>query len=46
MVEFDEYFRVEPLKTYHRVVLMREFMEELAPKVWPEEKRVGEEHFR
>lgn len=34
-VPFDTYFKVEPLKEYHRVMTMESFMEELAPTIWP-----------
>uniref|UniRef100_A0A1I8NLW7 GDP-fucose protein O-fucosyltransferase 1 n=1 Tax=Stomoxys calcitrans TaxID=35570 RepID=A0A1I8NLW7_STOCA len=40
-VPFDTYFDVETLQTYHRIILMADFMKEFAPTVWPEEKRVS-----
>lgn len=40
-IPFDKYFQVEPLLDYHRVVLMQEFMDKLAPTVWPAEERVS-----
>ncbi|KAF6214595.1 hypothetical protein GE061_009338 [Apolygus lucorum] len=40
-VPFDTYFQVEPLQKYHRVVLMEEFMRDIAPTLWPPEKRVS-----
>lgn len=40
-VPFDTYFDVESLQEYHRVILMADFMEELAPTIWPEDKRVS-----
>lgn len=32
---FDKYFQVEPLQEYTKVILMKDFMQHLAPKVWP-----------
>lgn len=40
-IPFNTYFAVEPLENYHRVILMEEFMKELSPLIWPEEKRIS-----
>ncbi|XP_061401462.1 GDP-fucose protein O-fucosyltransferase 1 [Musca vetustissima] len=40
-VPFDNYFDVEALQAYHRVILMADFMDELAPTIWPEAKRIS-----
>ncbi|OWF42645.1 GDP-fucose protein O-fucosyltransferase 1-like [Mizuhopecten yessoensis] len=38
-VPFDTYFKVEPLRAYHRVMTMESFMKELAPTIWPPKDR-------
>lgn len=40
-VPFDNYFNVDVLKTYHDVVTMEVFMEEIAPSIWPPDKRIS-----
>ncbi|XP_055902803.1 GDP-fucose protein O-fucosyltransferase 1 [Eupeodes corollae] len=40
-ISFDEYFQVEPLQKYHRVILMHEFMKNVADKLWPETERTS-----
>lgn len=40
-IPFDRYFQVDPLRQYHSVITMHEFMETLAPKLWPPGKRFG-----
>ena len=41
MIPFDRWFLVEPLLEYHRVILMKDFMENVAPSIWPAGKRAG-----
>ncbi|KAI8036893.1 hypothetical protein M5D96_010204 [Drosophila gunungcola] len=40
-VPFNTYFEVEPLKEYHRVITMADFMWHLADDLWPESDRVS-----
>lgn len=40
-VPFDNYFQVEPLQEYHRVLTMEKFMQVVAPHVWPLQKRIA-----
>ncbi|CAL8091431.1 unnamed protein product [Calicophoron daubneyi] len=38
-IHFDRLFRPSTLNTYHRCLLMEEFMKTLAPQIWPLGKR-------
>ncbi|XP_064606718.1 GDP-fucose protein O-fucosyltransferase 1-like [Liolophura sinensis] len=40
-IPFDEWFQVDPLKEYHRVILAEDFMREFAPEHWPPGERKG-----
>lgn len=40
-IEFSRWFAIDPLKEYHKVMKMEDFMAELAPKIWPKGKRNG-----
>nr|CAG4641534.1 EOG090X02RM [Eurycercus lamellatus] len=38
-VPFKDYFQLEPLLKYHTVLPMEDFMEQIAPNVWPPNQR-------
>jgi hypothetical protein len=40
-IPFDRYFQVEPLRTYLKVILMKDFMAHVAEQIWPHGKRFG-----
>ena len=40
-VPFAEYFDVTVVQSYHKVILMEQFMDQLAPTVWPPGRRAG-----
>ncbi|VDK77012.1 unnamed protein product [Litomosoides sigmodontis] len=39
MVDFDKYFLVESLREFHKMIVMRDFIKEIAPNIWPLNKR-------
>lgn len=41
MVDFDKYFLVEPLHKFQDAIVMRDFMRDIAPVIWPLDKRKG-----
>ncbi|CAM4980827.1 unnamed protein product [Rotaria socialis] len=40
-VPYSEWFQLESLLSYHRVIDAQDFMEQLAPRIWPQESRIG-----
>jgi len=40
-VPFTHYFQLEPLAEYHKVITMEDFMENVAPILWPEDQRTS-----
>lgn len=40
-VPFSNYFKVSSIQKYTDAIGMEEFMQHLAPTVWPEDKRIG-----
>ncbi|VDN07503.1 unnamed protein product [Thelazia callipaeda] len=39
MVDFDKYFLIGPLREFHDVIVMREFVKQIAPDMWSLDKR-------
>ena len=40
-VPFGEWFDIEEVEKYHKVLALEEFMAQLAPQHWPEGYRTG-----
>lgn len=40
-VPFQKYFKEETLRKYHKVILMEDFIKDIAPIEWPENKRIS-----
>ncbi|CAF3753219.1 unnamed protein product [Rotaria socialis] len=40
-IPYSEWFQIESLRSYHRVIDAEDFMQNLAPRVWPKESRIG-----
>lgn len=40
-VPFDRYFQVNAIQKYHRVILMKDFIEKIADDIWPKDQRVS-----
>lgn len=40
-VPFDDWFKVEPLAAYHRIISAHDFMDHVAPILWPPDRRYG-----
>lgn len=38
-MKFERVFQVEPLRKFHRVITMEDFIEDLAPEIWPKNTR-------
>lgn len=41
MVDFETIFDIKEIEKYHRIISMSRFMRELAPTIWPNEKRIA-----
>ena len=40
-IPYSDWFQLDSLRQYHRVIDAEEFMHRLAPQVWPPESRIG-----
>lgn len=40
-VPYSEWFRLDKLAEYHRVIPAEDFMNSVAPKIWPPANRIG-----
>lgn len=40
-IPFDTYFNVSQVQSCHRAILMEDFMKDVAPEIWPPEKRIS-----
>ncbi len=40
-VRFTDWFELEPVQSYHKAILMEDFLEQLAPTHWPPSQRTG-----
>ncbi|CAF1180340.1 unnamed protein product [Adineta steineri] len=40
-IPYSEWFQIESLRSYHRVIDAEDFMQNLAPRIWPPESRIG-----
>lgn len=40
-VPFDTYFNVDKLSEFHKVITMEKFMKDVAPVIWPSDKRIA-----
>lgn len=40
-IPYEEWFRLDALSSFHRVIAAEEFMHSVAPRIWPKERRVG-----
>ncbi|XP_011159102.2 GDP-fucose protein O-fucosyltransferase 1 [Solenopsis invicta] len=40
-IPFDTYFNVSQVQNCHRAILMEDFMKDVAPEIWPPEKRIS-----
>lgn len=41
MIDFDRYFLLEPFRGFVDVMSMQRFMNDVAPLVWPPDRRIG-----
>ncbi|KRY66525.1 GDP-fucose protein O-fucosyltransferase 1 [Trichinella pseudospiralis] len=41
MIRFTDYFQLKPLLKYHRAIEMSKFIRDVAPVIWPMNRRIG-----
>ena len=40
-VPYSEWFDIEAIQSFHKAILLEDFLDQLAPQYWPEGNRTG-----